>query len=59
MDGACGNATGGKGADARDCWCFRVTIPQEVLDRIPALARGVACICPRCAGMAPGPTLSA
>lgn len=57
-DGACGNATGSTGAPTRDCWCFRVTIPQEVLDRIPAPARGVACICTRCAGKAPGPKVS-
>jgi hypothetical protein len=32
-----------------ECWCFNVSIPQESLDRIPAEAKNVACICPRCA----------
>ena len=42
----CGAARG-----ESDCWCQSVTIPQEVLDRVPAEARGVACVCRRCAGV--------
>lgn len=32
-----------------DCWCRRVTIPREVIERIPPEAKGVACVCERCA----------
>jgi hypothetical protein len=32
-----------------ECWCFSAKIPQESLERIPAEAKNVACICPRCA----------
>ncbi|HEX7452617.1 MAG TPA: cysteine-rich CWC family protein [Polyangiaceae bacterium] len=32
-----------------ECWCFNLKIPQESLDRVPAEAKNVACICPRCA----------
>jgi len=32
-----------------ECWCFNAKIPQASLDRIPADAKNVACICPRCA----------
>ncbi|MGI5939950.1 MAG: cysteine-rich CWC family protein [Thermoleophilia bacterium] len=38
------------------CWCRSVTIPQEVLDRIPPEARGVACVCRKCAGIEKSPT---
>jgi hypothetical protein len=32
-----------------ECWCLALKIPQESLDRIPAQAKNLACICPRCA----------
>ncbi|MCA3010245.1 MAG: cysteine-rich CWC family protein [Phycisphaerales bacterium] len=32
-----------------DCWCARTTIAPAVLARIPVAARGVACVCARCA----------
>ncbi|MEW6695450.1 Cysteine-rich CWC [Tepidimonas thermarum] len=31
------------------CWCTRVAFAAEVLDRIPPHARGLACVCARCA----------
>jgi hypothetical protein len=31
-----------------ECWCMSVQIPEQALARIPAEARGIACICPRC-----------
>jgi len=35
------------------CWCTQVDFQREVLSRVPAEARGQACICNSCAG---GPT---
>ena len=32
-----------------ECWCFNVKIPEAALERIPAAAKDLACICPRCA----------
>ncbi|WP_437650754.1 cysteine-rich CWC family protein [Sorangium sp. So ce362] len=34
---------------APTCWCFEVSIPAAVLDRVPQEARGVACVCRACA----------
>ena len=31
------------------CWCTQVDFQREVLERIPAQTRGLACICARCA----------
>jgi hypothetical protein len=31
------------------CWCTQVEFKREVLERIPAPARGLACICGACA----------
>ncbi|WP_310461318.1 cysteine-rich CWC family protein [Sphaerotilus sp.] len=31
------------------CWCTTVQIPSELLARVPAAQRGLACICRRCA----------
>jgi hypothetical protein len=31
------------------CWCMTSKIPAEVLTRVPAEARGLACVCQRCA----------
>lgn len=41
-----------------DCWCFRATIPQSVLDQVPAAARGVACVCAACAAGGDRPVVS-
>ena len=41
---ACGAAAGEK-----HCWCFSQPVSQEVLHRLPAKARGVACVCHACA----------
>jgi hypothetical protein len=32
------------------CWCTQVDFQREVLSRVPAEARGRACICNSCAG---------
>ena len=31
------------------CWCTTLRIPAEVLARVPAAQRGLACICRACA----------
>jgi len=41
---ACGTAAG-----SGDCWCMSVTIPAEVLERVPPAALDAACVCERCA----------
>jgi hypothetical protein len=38
----------GMAAGASDCWCFHVSIPDQVIDRVPAEARGAACVCKGC-----------
>lgn len=30
------------------CWCVTQAIPADLLERLPAQARGKACICARC-----------
>ena len=46
----CGNSNAcGVAAGEKHCWCFRQPVPQEVLLRLPAEARGVACVCRTCA----------
>jgi hypothetical protein len=43
-------------AAADTCWCASVTITTAVLERVPPAARGVACVCRRCAAaLAPQP----
>jgi hypothetical protein len=32
-----------------DCWCKSVTFDAQLLSRIPAEARGFACVCQACA----------
>jgi cysteine-rich CWC protein len=46
VDNACAMA-----ADpaARDCWCADATISARALERVPAEAKRVACVCARCA----------
>ncbi|XAH23431.1 cysteine-rich CWC family protein [Xylophilus sp. GW821-FHT01B05] len=42
------------GTAPTDCWCFKLpAIDAAALARIPAAARGQACICARCAAGAP------
>lgn len=31
------------------CWCMTAAIDEDVLQHIPGTARGLACICARCA----------
>lgn len=35
------------------CWCTQVDFNRELLERLPAQARGLACICAACASAAP------
>ncbi|MCE1251907.1 MAG: cysteine-rich CWC family protein [Comamonadaceae bacterium] len=37
------------GAPAASCWCMDAPVAPQALARIPAEARGRACICPHCA----------
>lgn len=50
---ACARADGGDPSPGR-CWCESVSIPGEVLERIPAASRGRHCLCAECA-TGPGP----
>ncbi|MBP7453432.1 MAG: cysteine-rich CWC family protein [Ottowia sp.] len=34
------------------CWCMQASFAPELLDRVPAAARRMACICARCAAQA-------
>lgn len=48
----CGEPNGcamAAGAAEGSCWCASVTIPRAALECIPVAARGVACVCRRCA----------
>jgi hypothetical protein len=36
------------GGAATDCWCMHVPFSAELLARVPAAAKGLACICPAC-----------
>lgn len=36
------------GNSGTDCWCRAVTVPAALQDRVPAPARGTACLCPDC-----------
>jgi hypothetical protein len=49
---ACVMAAGG-GADGSPCWCVAATFSDALLARVPAAARGRACICAACATGAP------
>ncbi|MFO6419785.1 cysteine-rich CWC family protein [Hylemonella sp. W303a] len=37
-----------------DCWCRTAPVPSDALARVPAEQRGLACLCPRCAGACEG-----
>jgi hypothetical protein len=43
LENQCG-AVAGKS----ECWCYTVSIPTDLLDRIPEDAQGKACICRTC-----------
>lgn len=34
------------------CWCFSETIDPKLLEALPDEIRNLACLCPRCAGLA-------
>ncbi|MEI8324471.1 MAG: cysteine-rich CWC family protein [Betaproteobacteria bacterium] len=38
--------------DAAPCWCTTVVFTPELLQRIPAAAQGLACVCQACAAQA-------
>ena len=38
------------GNNAERCWCFDAVISEEVLDQVPDEAKGVSCVCAKCAG---------
>jgi hypothetical protein len=45
----CGNSNeSGVAAGEKLCWCFCQPVPKEVLQRLPAEARGVACVYHAC-----------
>ena len=48
---ACAMAAG-VGADGPPCWCVAATFGDALLARVPAAARGRACICAACAAAA-------
>ena len=37
------------GMPPESCWCMQTPVSKEALARLPAGARGKACICPACA----------
>ena len=43
------------GVEQPACWCTLIDFSQELLARVPAAARGAACICPACAAAADQP----
>ena len=47
--GPSGCAPAVSGSFDSPCWCTTVRIPAEVLVRIPAAQRGLACVCRQCA----------
>ncbi|GAA5314988.1 MAG: cysteine-rich CWC family protein [Candidatus Pelagadaptatus aseana] len=40
------NACGAQ--DDKPCWCFTLSVPQELLALLPEQARRKACVCQRC-----------
>ncbi len=51
---ACAMATAGRGPapPLPPCWCRTASFPESLRQRVPAAARGRACICARCAAAA-------
>lgn len=37
------------GLPPNSCWCMQTPVSPDALERLPADARGKACICPACA----------
>ncbi len=37
------------GLPPQSCWCMQTPVSRDALERLPADARGKACICPACA----------
>jgi len=50
-DNACGVARG-----EGNCWCFTTPVPADVIERVPADLRDVACVCAACAAGKRSPT---
>jgi hypothetical protein len=52
----CGGANGcvpaATGRFDQTCWCTKAVIDREALARLRAAAKGRACLCARCAGVA-------
>jgi len=40
----------GVGEGSSECWCFAMSIPTVVRERIPEDSRAIACVCRSCAG---------
>lgn len=49
----------GVAAGQTSCWCMQVTIPGELLQRLPAEAQGKACVCQACVDAFAAGTLDA
>ena len=32
------------------CWCFDTVMSEDVLEQVPDEAKGVSCVCAKCAG---------
>lgn len=41
------------GSDAGECWCMQADFSLAPLAQVPAPARGLACLCARCAAGQP------
>jgi hypothetical protein len=46
----------GMAAGSNECWCFAATVSKDALERLPAVVRGKACVCARCAAAAEAAT---
>ncbi len=44
------------GRPAAECWCMQACMDPAALAAIPPAARGLACLCPRCAAGLPTAT---
>ena len=42
------------GVPQESCWCMTACFDEALLQRTPEKARGLACICARCAAVAEG-----
>ena len=39
---------------ATKCWCYTAEISEATMERVPEEARGLVCICARCAAQGTG-----